>query len=114
MPLPELVKIVVEASHTEVVPLIADGNGFTVTTALAWQPVDNIYVILEVPEATPVTTPLPVPIVAMAVLPLLQLPLPELVSVVVEPVQTSELPLIADGNGFTVATIIAWQPVDNA
>ena len=51
------------------------------------QPVASIYVITEVPLATPVTIPEEVPTVALALL-LLQVPPPASESVIVEPTQT--------------------------
>jgi hypothetical protein len=46
------------------VPVIVCGNGFTVTTAVAVQPVLMRYVIVVVPADIPATTPVADPIVA--------------------------------------------------
>jgi hypothetical protein len=40
-----------------VVGVIADGNAFTVTTAVAAQPVGKVYTMVDVPGVTPVTYP---------------------------------------------------------
>jgi hypothetical protein len=95
------------------VPLIAAGDGLTVTTAVLVQPVDaNANVMFEVPAATPVTTPSLLPISAMVALPELHVPAPdELVSVVVSNGQTLKVPPIAAGAAFTVTTEKTRQPV---
>jgi hypothetical protein len=41
-PLVALLRLVVRPIHTNVVPVIEAGNGFTVTTVVAMQPVPNI------------------------------------------------------------------------
>jgi hypothetical protein len=91
-------------------PVIAAGKGLTVTTAVAIQPVDNVYVITGVPAAIPLTTPVG-NTVASNGSPLLQLPpvLPSL-NVVVNPGHTLITPVITDGNGFTVIGQTALQP----
>ena len=67
--------------------------------------------MVEVPEDTPVTIPVEEPIVAMPVLPLVQVPLAVAsLKVVVNPAQTTAVPVIDDGNGFTVTTTVAIQP----
>jgi hypothetical protein len=66
--------------------------------------------MVVVPAATPVTTPLPVPTMAAAVLLLLHTPLPAgSVSVMVAPTQTADAPDIApaERNGATVITLVA-------
>ena len=66
------------------------------------------------PAVTPETIPLDEPIVAIPVLPLLQLP-PEVtqLTVVVEPTQTFNVPVIGAivGKGFTVTGVVTKQPV---
>ncbi len=70
--------------------------------------------MLTTPAATPVTTPVPEPTVAIDVLPLLHVPPPVASErVVVLPTQTVGVPVIADGNAETVTTSVAKQPVDN-
>jgi hypothetical protein len=56
--------------------------------------------------------PVPDPTVAIAVLPLHQLPpLVASASVAVVPAQVTAVPVIADGKGFTVMVDVAVQPV---
>lgn len=76
-------------------------------------PVPSVYVIVEEPGVTPVTTPDPDPTVATAVVPLAHVPLPASLKVAEAPVQTDEAPVITDGNGLTVIVLIAIQPVAN-
>jgi hypothetical protein len=59
----------------------------------------------------PVTTPLEEPTVAMPGFELVQVPLPASESVVVPPGQTSVVPDIAPGAGFTVSVRVTEQPV---
>jgi hypothetical protein len=108
------VSVVVEFSHTSIVPVIVPGNGFTNTGAVATQPVDSMYVMMLVPEATPVTTPVDDTTVATAVVPLLHVPpVVVLFSVVVIPTQTFVTPVMFAGNGFTVTSAVFVQPVPN-
>ena len=104
-------KAVVKPAHTVLVPVMGDGNGLTVTTLVAIQPVARVYVIADVPEDNPVTTPVEKPIVAIPVLPLVQVPPPASLKVVVNPAQTAAVPVIDAGNGLTVTTLAAIQPV---
>ena len=66
--------------------------------------------MVTVPAATPVVTPVVLPIVAIAILLLLQVP-PTSLKVVVKPIQTFVIPVIADGNGLTVKGVLMIQPV---
>src|SRR5580704_16052956 len=102
--------------HTLEGPDIADGNVFTVITAVVLHPVGSVYVIVVVPGATPVTIPVAEPTVAIAGLLLTHVPPPASVSVIVAAGHTCSVPLIAVGNGFTVTVIVALQliPVDTA
>lgn len=50
--------IIVLPTHTDVGPVIADGEGITVTVRYAVQPEPNEYVSIAVPTLTPVTRPL--------------------------------------------------------
>lgn len=63
------------------------------------------------PAAIAVTTPDDEPTVANAVLLLVHVPPPELLNVEAKPTHALAVPLIADGRGFTVATLVAIQPV---
>ena len=69
--------------------------------------------MVEVPDVTPEAIPELVPMVATLVLLLSHVPPPVLESVVVEPAQTVAVPVIADGNGFTVTTVVVIQLVDS-
>jgi hypothetical protein len=63
-------------------------------------------VIVAVPAETPVTTPVTDPTVAMLVVLLLQVLPPASLSVVVDPVHTVAVPVIADKPVFTVTTVV--------
>lgn len=109
---------VVDPAHTLSVPVIELGNGFTATGIVAIQPAADVYVIVEVPAATPVTIPVE-PIVALLTSLLLQVP-PAVASVkdVVNPTQTALVPEIAAGNGLMVTDTLPSAPqhpdADNA
>ncbi len=106
--------VVVEPAHVLAVPDI-DAGVFTVTTALIWQPDEIVYVIVAVPGATPVTMPEETPTVATDVLSLVHdtPPLVALLSAVVEPWQTVNVPPIAAGSGLTFMLFVRRQPVGN-
>ena len=98
--------------HTGALPVIAAGVVFTVTTCVAWQPpVVILYVIADVPAATPDTVP-SVPTVALVTVPLIQVP-PVVASVrfVIIPAHTVAVPVIVPAPGFTVTTLVAKQPL---
>lgn len=64
------------------------------------------------PAETPDAIPDVVPIVAMPVAPELQMPpYVALVKLVVEPIHTTGVPVIFDGNELTVTVLITAQPV---
>ena len=106
-------KVVARPAQTLAVPVIDDGKGFTVTTFEATQPVARVYVIADVPDATPVITPVEEPMVAIVVTPLVHVPPPVAsLRVVVKPAQTVAIPVIDDGNGLTVTITVAKQPVE--
>jgi len=69
-------------------------------------------VIIDVPDDTPVTFPVPLTTVATVVLPLAQVPpvVPS-VKVVEDPAQNGDDAEIATGVVFTVTTVVAVQPV---
>jgi hypothetical protein len=113
-PVGEELRAVVEPVQTDAVPVIAEGALDTVTAWVAKQPPDNVYVITAVPVLTPFTTPVEEPTVAIPVPPLVQVPpVGEELRVVVEPVQTEAVPVIADGCVLTVTAWVAKQPPDN-
>jgi hypothetical protein len=97
----------------DAMPVTVPGAGLTVTVVTAIHPVENIlYVIVAVPVDTPLTIPVVSPTVAIAVLPLLQVPPPvPSASVVVAPVHTVVMPVIPAGDGYTVIAIAIVQPV---
>ena len=97
-------RVVVKPLQTVAIPVMDEGNGFTVTTFVAIQPVARVYVIVELPDDTPVTSPVDKPTVAIAVLPLVHVPPPASLKDAVNPAQTTAVPVMDDGNGFTVIT----------
>ena len=107
-PLPSL-NVVVDPAHRIATPLIAGGNAFTVTVVAIKQPAPIEYTMEAVPTVTPPTIPV-APMVATAVLPLLQLPPPPSASVLVDPGHTWALPVIIGGLVSTVSIVVALQP----
>ena len=79
---------VVKPWHTLNVPVMAVGNALTVITFVLLQPPLNVYIMVVVPAATPVTLP-NASTVAVAIAPLLQVP-PVVASVKLmdDPIQT--------------------------
>jgi hypothetical protein len=70
--------------------------------------------MVAAPAAIPVTTPVPAPIVAFAVLLLLHAPPPVAsFKVVVEETQTVDAPVMAAGKGLMVTAAETAQPVAN-
>ena len=67
-PVIPMVSVADEPAQTVVGPVKGGGNGVIVTVRDAEQPVPSEYVISAVPGDTPVTTPVPDPIVAIGVL----------------------------------------------
>lgn len=107
----ELLNVVVNPAHTVAVPVIDAGSAFTVNGVEFKHPVARVYVIFTVPAATPVTMPV-VPMVAVEVLPLLQVPLPVAsLKVLVRPTHTFAVPVIEAGIGLTVIVADMMQPV---
>jgi hypothetical protein len=94
---PDPVNVVVDPTQTFNVPVIA-GCAFTVTVAVLEHPLLLVYVIVVVPAATPVTTPVLLT-VATPVLDdvhgLAAAAVPDPVNVVVDPMQTFNIPVIA-------------------
>lgn len=104
----------VEPTHIEPVLLRIAVIGLTVIPKLRLQPVGNVYIMVSIPGAMPVTTCVLEPTVAIEVFVLLQAP-PATPSVrlVVVPIHTALLPVIAPGNGLTVTDATAKQPPGN-
>ncbi len=108
-PLLLLLKLVVEPAQTIWVPLIADGNGLTVTVFVSIQPVGNVYVMFAVPALIPVTFPDPL----TDALPLLLLHVPPVVAsvrFVVKPAHTADVPVILAGIGFILTVTLPSVP----
>lgn len=107
--------VVVYPIHTFIVPVIVVGKGLTVTIAYALQPVAKLYVIVAVPvvnTAPPVTSPVVDPILAITVALLLQIPpVGTSLNEVVRPAHTERVPLMAEGNAYTVTVAVIIQPV---
>ncbi len=83
----------------------------TVKDIVRKQPLPNVYVMVQVPAATPVTTPVAMFTEAIAVLLLLHVP-PEtaLLSVLVPLTGIDVMPDIAAGAGVTFTPLMAVQP----
>lgn len=115
VPTPEAsVNVADVPGHTESAPPMPAGNGFTVSTAVAEQPVAvTVNVIVVVPAATPPTVPVAAPIVAVAGVLLTHVPAPDAsVNVVDVPGHTESVPPMAAAERFTVSTFVAVHPVD--
>jgi hypothetical protein len=102
-----LPSVVVEPTHTAAAPLIAVGPALTVITAVLKQLAPTMNVIVVVPALTPVTTPVLISTVALAVLLLLHVPLPALLSAVVAPIHTLVVPEIEPTDELTVTSVTA-------
>jgi hypothetical protein len=89
------------------------GNGFTVTVVVRKHPVPVpiVNVMVTVFADTPVTTPVVLTTDPIRGLLLVQVPPGPLVRVVVSPWQTAIVPVITEGNGFTVIVITLKHPV---
>jgi len=59
VPLPVLISVTEFPTQTLLGPVIAAGNGLTLTFVVVMHPVGNVYVIVAPPATTPDTTPLP-------------------------------------------------------
>jgi hypothetical protein len=106
-----LLSVVVAPTTVCAPPVMLLGNALTVTCIAAWQ-VPIRYVIIVVPAARPVITP--VASAAEATPPLLLLHVPPVVALLNEVVvltQIDAMPLKAPGEALTVATTMREQPV---
>ena len=94
------------AHSEEAPPVMAPGMPVTVISTVLYEP-DTEYVMVAVPAAAPVTTPLDEPMVATPVLPLVQVPPADgSVSVTVAPWQTNANPAIGAGAPITVTVTV--------
>lgn len=109
---PSLKVVVPPPSHTAAVPVMPAGTAFTVMAVVAMQLVPSENVIVALPRLTPPTVPL-VPIVATAVLLLLQVPPPTSLSVVVAPIHALVVPVIADGADTIVTVEVEVHPLES-
>jgi len=102
----------VAATQALGVPNIAPGSGLTSKLVVTRHPVPRVYVIDAVPWDTPVTTPVDSPTVATAALLVDHVP-PAVPSPsdVVEPTQTTGIPVIDSGIEFTVTVLVDVHPV---
>ena len=114
VPMPEAsVNVVEDIGHTLSVPDMEDGTDDTVTVTVATQPVFRVYVIIVVPKPSDVIRPTPVPTLATVGLELVHMPpVGRSDNNVVPGLQIDKLPAIPDGNGLTVTTAVAMQPVE--
>jgi hypothetical protein len=103
VPPTEFVRVVVVPTQVVAVPPIAAGSALTVTIAVFLQPVGSVYVIVDVPPATPVTKPDDEPMVATPALLLTHVPpASALLSNVVAVTQAFSVPVMAAGRALTV------------
>jgi hypothetical protein len=105
--------VVAEPTQTLDDPEIGAGSALTVTTVVTKQPVGSVYEITAVPVATPVTTPVPLTVARELLLELHEPPTDEVLKPVVCPTHTVAVPVIGNGNGFTVIAYLVKQPVGN-
>ena len=112
LPPPASLSVIVEFTHTDDGPLIADGNGSTVSVMTDEQPVpDSLYTIVLMPADRPVTIPVSEPMEATVVLLLLHVPPAEVsLSATVAPIHTTVGPRITVGSGLTVTTLVTEHP----
>jgi hypothetical protein len=104
------VKLVVVLTQA-LLPDIGAGIGRTLTDAVTKQPVaEDVYVMLGVPELTPVTIPVAVITVANDVLLLLHVPAEASLKVSFELTQTLPAPIIDEGTGLTVKVDVTEHP----
>lgn len=115
LPVPVSLRVLVSPTHAIAVPVIACGAGLTVKLRVVTQNEDSWYVMVTVPAATPVTMPVPDPIVATAVLLLLHAPKAvRSLRLVEEPTHWVEVPVIGAGEDVIDSPSVAIQPVGNA
>jgi len=107
-PLVPSANVILDPVQTLVGPVIATGVVLTVSICVAIQPVGNVYVMLGVPAATPVTTPETEPTVAFVASLLLHTP-PVVASArpTVVAVHSAVAPVMAAGFGLTVTGVVA-------
>ena len=97
---------ITDATHTLSGPVIGAGDELTVMLTVVSQPNPDVYVIMAVPDDTPVTPPVPDTVAVLLVV--LHVP-PEVASVkfTLSPVHTDDGAVIAAGVGLTVTVYVA-------
>ena len=109
VPVP-VVSLSVKVDPTQIVPLLLNIAviGLTVMLKSRLQPVGNVYTIVSLPGAIPVTICELLPTVATDVFVLLHTP-PTVPSdrLVMDPIHTVLLPVMEPGNGLTVTVAVA-------
>lgn len=109
-----LENVVVPPGHIVLVPVTEAIAELTVTVVVVSQPATNLYVIIAVPVATPVTIPVADPTDAFAVALLDQVPPgTDAVNGTLLPTHMVPLPVIVPAEVFTVTTREIAQPVDD-
>lgn len=107
-----LASVTDDCSQTCRVPVMPAGVAFTETSALVLQPVGSVYSTVAVPFNTPATMPVEAVIVATDGDRLLQEPpAVTLARLVVAPSQTTCVPVMAAGEGFTVSVADLLHPL---
>jgi hypothetical protein len=112
-PVTELESKIFTPGQVGTLPAIAGGKGLTVIVRIAVHPTPNVYVITDVPNEIPDTTP---PVSILATDTLLLVHVPPAVALVSEPVvpkHTDADPAIAAGNACTVNERLTEQPVES-
>ena len=105
------VNMMVWPAHTPEGPLIGVGTGLTVTTCRAAQPVaGKVYNTVSVPADKPVSVE-PERDATVGVVWLQPPPAVASASVVLSPMHTCAVPVIASGTALTVIIFVALQPV---
>ena len=103
--------VAVAPTHRDGAPDIGPGEGLTVTTFVARQPVGKVYVMVVVPVVIPVIIPVIAPIVAVVGVLLNHVPPPGSVSVIVALAHNADGPVMANGRGLTAIVVVIRQPV---
>ena len=109
-PVVVLARVVVDASHTVVAPVMAAGNGLIVSTDMVRHEVGKVYVMRAVPVPAPVAMPVVSPMVATDRLLLPQVPPAGAQVSVVVALRQPVSGLMVPGSGFTVIVRAVLQP----
>jgi hypothetical protein len=112
-PVTLLVNVMEDPTHVEDGPPIGGSVVLPVTTKVIVlkQPLANVYVIVHVPAATPVTTPVAGFTVAIEVLLLVHVPPAGVLDkVLMPPIVAVVVPEIVVGDAVTVTSLVAMHP----